>query len=52
VRAVYVALDRDAIDKNTALAREFGVRDRVIMPPENLGPKGDLNEWFCHTAND
>ncbi len=47
---VYVALDRDAIDKSIALAREFGVRGWVIVPPEELGPKGDLNDWLCHVA--
>ncbi len=47
---VYVALDRDAIDKSTALAREFGVRGRVIVPPDDLGVKGDLNDWLCSTA--
>ena len=47
---VYVALDRDAIDKSTALAREFGVRGRVIVPPQDLGPKGDLNDWLCTIA--
>ncbi len=47
---VYVALDRDATDKSTALAREFGVRGRVIVPPEDLGAKGDLNDWLCSTA--
>ncbi len=43
---VYVALDRDAVDKSIALAREFGRRGRVIVPPEELGPKGDLNDWL------
>jgi hypothetical protein len=47
---VYVALDRDAIDKSISLAREFGRRGRVIVPPEELGLKGDLNDWFCTTA--
>jgi hypothetical protein len=47
---VYVALDRDATDKSTALAREFGVRGRVIVPPEDLGAKGDLNDWLCSTG--
>jgi hypothetical protein len=43
---VYVALDRDATDRAIALARTFGTRGRVIIPPEDLGPKGDLNDWL------
>jgi hypothetical protein len=43
---VYVALDRDATDRVVALARGFGTRGRVIIPPEELGPKGDLNDWW------
>jgi hypothetical protein len=39
---VYVALDRDATDRAIALARTFGTRGRVLIPPEDLGPKGDL----------
>ncbi len=47
---VYVALDRDAVDKGIALARELGARGRVIVPPEDLGAKGDLNDWLCAVA--
>jgi len=43
---VYVALDRDATDRAIALARTFGTRGRVLTPPEDLGPKGDLNDWL------
>jgi len=43
---VYVALDRDATDRAIALARTFGTRGRVLIPPEDLGPKGDLNDWL------
>jgi DNA primase len=43
---VYVALDRDATDRAITLARTFGTRGRVIIPPEDLGPKGDLNDWL------
>ena len=43
---VYVALDRDATDRAIALARMFGTRGRVLTPPEDLGPKGDLNDWM------
>ena len=42
----YVALDRDATDRAIALARSFGTRGRVLIPPEELGPKGDLNDWL------
>jgi hypothetical protein len=47
---IYVALDRDAVQKSIHLAREFGVRGRVIVPPEELGAKGDLNDWYCGSA--
>jgi hypothetical protein len=43
---VYVALDRDAIGRAIVLARTFGTRGRVLVPPEDLGPKGDLNDWL------
>ena len=43
---MYVALDRDATDRAIALARTFGTRGRVLVPPEDLGPKGDLNDWL------
>jgi hypothetical protein len=43
---VYVALDRDATDRAIALARTFGTRGRVLIPPEDFGPKGDLNDWL------
>ena len=43
---VYIALDRDATDRAIALARTFGTRGRVLIPPEDLGPKGDLNDWL------
>jgi hypothetical protein len=43
---VYVALDRDATDRSIALARTFGTRGRVLVPLEELGPKGDLNDWL------
>jgi hypothetical protein len=43
---VYVALDRDATERAIALARNFGTRGRVLIPPEELGPKGDLNDWL------
>jgi hypothetical protein len=45
-RRVYVALDRDATDRAIALARTFGTRGRVLIPPEELGPRGDLNDWL------
>ena len=43
---MYVALDRDATDRAIAVARTFGTRGRVLIPPEDLGPKGDLNDWL------
>src|SRR6516162_11662713 len=48
---LYVALDRDATDRAIALARSFGTRGRVLIPPEELGPKGDLNDWLRVEAN-
>jgi len=41
-----VALDRDATGRAIGLARTFGARGRVLIPPEDLGPKGDLNDWL------
>ena len=43
---VYVALNRDATDRAIGFARTFGTRGRVLVPPEDLGPKGDLNDWL------
>jgi hypothetical protein len=43
---VCVALDRDATERGIALARTFGTRGHVLVPPEDLGPKGDLNDWL------
>jgi len=43
---VYVALDRDTTERGIALARTFGTRGRVLIPPEDLGTKGDLNDWL------
>ena len=43
---VYVALDRDATERAIALARTFGTRGRVLIPLEDLGPNGDLNDWL------
>jgi hypothetical protein len=40
----FVALDRATTDRAIALARMFGTRGRVLIPPEELGPKGDLND--------
>jgi hypothetical protein len=42
---VYVALDRDATDRAISIAQTFGTR-RVVIPPADLGPKGDLNDWL------
>jgi hypothetical protein len=36
----------DATGRAIALARTFGTRGRVLIPPEDLGPKGDLNDWL------
>jgi len=50
-RRVYVALDRDATDRSIAIAKDFGVRGRVLVPPQDLGPKGDLNDWLVGPAS-
>lgn len=49
-RRVYVALDRDATERAIAVAKNFGVRGRVLVPPQDLGPKGDLNDWLVGPA--
>jgi hypothetical protein len=49
-RRVYVALDRDATERAIATAKDFGVRGRVLVPPPELGPKGDLNDWLVGPA--
>ena len=43
---MYVALDRDATERGIALVRTFGPRGRVLIPTEELGPKGDVNDWL------
>jgi hypothetical protein len=43
---VYVALDCDTVDRAIALARTFGTRGSVLIPPEDPGPKGDVNDWL------
>jgi hypothetical protein len=43
---VRVPLDRDVTDRAIALVRTFRTRGRVLVPPEDLGPKGDLNDWM------
>jgi len=49
-RRIYVALDRDAVPRAIDLARVFGTRGRVLILPESLGPKGDLNNWLVGPA--
>jgi hypothetical protein len=49
-RRVYVALDRDATERAITITKEFGVRGRVLIPPRELGPKGDLNDWLVGPA--
>jgi hypothetical protein len=49
---VYVALDRDATERGIVLARTFGSRGRVLIPPEELGTKGELNDWLRVRAKD
>ena len=39
-------LDRDTTDRAIVLARTFGSRGRLLVPPEDLGPKSDLNDWL------
>jgi hypothetical protein len=46
-RRLAIAHDRgQAVETAIALARTFGTRGRVLIPPEDLGPKGDLNDWL------
>jgi hypothetical protein len=49
-RRIYVALDRDAHHRAIALALEFGTRGRLLTPPQELGPKGDMNDWLVSLA--
>ena len=49
-RRVYVALDRDATGRAIEIAKDFGVRGRVLVPLPELGPKGDLNDWLVGPA--
>jgi hypothetical protein len=49
---VYVALDRDATDRAIALARTFGTRGWALIPQEDLGSKGDLNDWLRVAAKE
>jgi DNA primase len=50
-RRVYVALDRDATRRAIDIARRFGARGRVIIPPDSLGEKGDLNDWLAASGS-
>jgi hypothetical protein len=38
--------------RSTGPSRSFGTRGRVLIPPEDLGPKGDLNDWLRVGAKD
>ncbi len=49
-RRVYVAFDRDATERAIAVAKDFGLRGRVLIPPVELGPKGDMNQWLVGPA--
>jgi DNA primase len=41
---VYVAFDLDVHDRSIDVAMQFGLRGRVLVLPERLGRKGDLND--------
>ncbi len=48
---VYVCFDRDATRKAAEVAMLFGVRGRVVVLPEDLGPHGDLNDLHRATGS-
>jgi DNA primase len=43
-RRVYVAFDLDVYDRSIDVAMQFGLRGRVLVLPDRLGRKGDLND--------
>ena len=43
-RRVYVAFDLDVHRRSIEVAMQFGLRGRVLVLPEALGRKGDLND--------
>lgn len=49
-RRVSVIMDRDATEQAIDIAMAFGTRGRVIVPPDELGPTGDLNDWLVGPA--
>jgi hypothetical protein len=40
----------ESADQAIAVAKDFGVRGRLLVPPQDLGPKGDLNDWLVGPA--
>ncbi|MDI6773142.1 MAG: CHC2 zinc finger domain-containing protein [bacterium] len=49
---IYVAYDRDATLRGAEVACSFGVRGRVLLLPDDLGPKGDLNDLLVSRGSD
>ncbi len=43
-RRVYVAFDLDVYERSIDVAMQFGLRGRVLVLPNHLGRKGDLND--------
>jgi DNA primase len=43
-RRVYVAFDLDVYQRSIDIAMQFGLRGRVLVLPDRLGRKGDLND--------
>src|SRR3989441_2862476 len=43
-RRVYIAFDLDVHRRSIEVAMQFGLRSRVLVLPEALGRKGDLND--------
>lgn len=45
-RRVYIAFDLDVHDRSIQVAMAFGLRGRVLVLPDSLGQKGDLNDFL------
>lgn len=50
-RRVYVAFDLDVHRRSVEVATQFGLRGRVLVLPEALGRKGDLNDMLVQRGS-
>jgi DNA primase len=51
VKTVYVAYYRDATARAVQVAKLFGDKGRVVLLPDGLGPKGDLNDLLVKAGS-